>query len=43
MNSIEKSTSQQRLPENIAYIDATNLDKALKGLKWKLDYKKFRV
>jgi hypothetical protein len=29
---------------NIAYIDATNLDKALRNiLKWKLDYKKFRV
>lgn len=30
--------------ENIAYIDAANLDKALKyTLKWKLDYKKLRV
>ncbi len=29
---------------NIAYIDSTNLDKALKyGLFWKLDYAKFRV
>lgn len=34
---------QQKLPANIAYIDATNLDKALRGLKWKLNYKKFRV
>jgi hypothetical protein len=29
---------------NIAYIDAANLDKALKlTLEWKLDYKRFRV
>jgi len=29
---------------NIAYIDAANLDKALRGyLGWKLDYKRFRV
>lgn len=29
---------------NIAYIDAANLDKALKNdLKWELDYAKFRV
>lgn len=29
---------------NIAYIDAANLDKALKlTLQWKLDYRKFRV
>lgn len=29
---------------NIAYIDATNLDKALRNhLQWKLDYKRFRV
>ncbi|MDB5265784.1 MAG: hypothetical protein JWM39_497 [Parcubacteria group bacterium] len=28
---------------NIAYIDAANLDRALKDLNWKLDYKKFRV
>ena len=29
---------------NIAYIDATNLDKALRNqLKWKLDYRRFRV
>lgn len=28
---------------NIAYIDAANLDKALRVLGWKLDYKRFRV
>lgn len=28
---------------NIAYIDAANLDKALRDLQWRLDYKKFRV
>jgi hypothetical protein len=28
---------------NIAYIDATNLDKALRSLGWKLDYRKFRI
>ena len=28
---------------NIAYIDAANLDKALKSLDWKLDYERFRV
>jgi hypothetical protein len=29
---------------NIAYIDATNLDKALRNhLNWRLDYRKFRV
>lgn len=28
---------------NIAYIDAANLDRALRDLRWKLDYKKFRV
>ena len=28
---------------NIAYIDATNLDKALRFLGWKLDYKRFRI
>lgn len=36
------------LPENkpkinIAYIDATNLDRSLKTLGWKMDYTKFRV
>jgi len=30
-------------PVNIAYIDAANLDRAVRELKWKLDYKKFRV
>ncbi len=28
---------------NIAYIDAANLDRAIRDLQWKLDYKKFRV
>jgi uncharacterized LabA/DUF88 family protein len=28
---------------NIAYIDAANLDKAVKGLGWQLDYSRFRV
>ena len=28
---------------NFAYIDATNLYKAIKGLGWNLDYKRFRV
>jgi uncharacterized LabA/DUF88 family protein len=28
---------------NIAYIDAANLDKAIRGLEWKLDYRKFRT
>lgn len=28
---------------NIAYIDAANLDKAMKDLGWKLDYAKFRI
>ncbi len=27
---------------NLAYIDGANLDKALKSLGWKLDYRKFR-
>lgn len=31
-------------PRNIAYIDAANLDKALKNvLGWRLDYAKFRI
>lgn len=28
---------------NIAYIDAANLDKAMKGLGWQLDYQRFRI
>ncbi len=28
---------------NLAYIDATNLDKALRELGWRLDYAKFRI
>ena len=36
--------SQEKIRVNIAYIDATNLDKALRNhLKWQLDYKRFRV
>jgi uncharacterized LabA/DUF88 family protein len=35
--------SVEKFKINIAYIDAANLDRALKDLEWKLDYKKFRV
>jgi uncharacterized LabA/DUF88 family protein len=28
---------------NIAYIDAANVDRALKSLNWKIDYARFRV
>lgn len=28
---------------NIAYIDAANLDRAMKVLDWKMDYGRFRV
>ena len=28
---------------NIAYIDAANLDRALKSLNWKIDYARFRI
>ena len=42
MNSELNSPQNPRI--NIAYIDATNLDKALRrDLKWVLDYKKFRI
>ena len=35
---------EEKVRINIAYIDATNLDKALRNhLKWQLDYKRFRV
>ena len=35
---------EEKVRVNIAYIDATNLDKALRNhLNWKLDYKRFRV
>ena len=35
---------EEKIRINIAYIDATNLDKALRNqLKWKLDYRRFRV
>ncbi len=35
---------EEKTKINIAYIDATNLDKALRNhLNWKLDYKRFRV
>lgn len=33
----------EKVKVNIAYIDAANLDKALKGLGWQLDYHRFRV
>lgn len=29
--------------KNNAYIDGANLDKALRDLKWKLDYRRFRI
>ena len=32
-----------KIKNNSAYIDGANLDKGLKTLGWKLDYKKFRV
>lgn len=35
--------SDEKPKINIAYIDAANLDKALKSLHWLLDYHKFRV
>jgi uncharacterized LabA/DUF88 family protein len=35
--------SGDELKINIAYIDAANLDRALRDLNWKLDYKSFRV
>jgi hypothetical protein len=36
--------SEEKKRVNLAYIDAANLDRALRDqLKWKLDYKKFRV
>ncbi|MDE2188285.1 MAG: NYN domain-containing protein [Patescibacteria group bacterium] len=42
MNS--EPTTDKKSCINIAYIDATNLDKALRrDLGWTLDYKKFRV
>ncbi len=34
---------QESVKTNIAYIDAANLDRALRDLHWKLDYKKLRV
>ena len=43
---VEKDTMQieEKTRINIAYIDATNLDKALRNqLGWKIDYKRFRV
>ena len=38
------SQKENKILINIAYIDATNLDKALRNqLKWELDYKRFHV
>jgi len=37
------STNDDGNRVNIAYIDGANLDQALRGLGWKLDYKRFRV
>lgn len=34
---------QRQEENNFAYIDGANLDKAIRGLDWKLDYKRFRV
>ena len=35
---------ETKIRVNLAYIDAANLDKALKNhLRWKMDYKRFRV
>src|SRR3989344_1317817 len=40
----EPKTSTEKELVNLAYIDAANLDRALRDqLRWKLDYKKFRV
>ncbi len=40
----EPTKSEEKVLVNIAYIDATNLDKALRNhLGWKMDYAKFRV
>lgn len=35
--------SEEKLRVNIAYIDAANLDQALRSLGWKLDYERFRI
>lgn len=41
---LETTKTEEKKRINIAYIDATNLDKALRNqLNWKLDYKRFRV
>jgi uncharacterized LabA/DUF88 family protein len=38
------NTVEEKIRINIAYIDATNLDKALRNhLKWDLDYRRFRI
>ena len=43
MDSAE-SKPTEKIRINIAYIDATNLDKALRNqLKWQMDYKRFRI
>ena len=40
--SVQQTEEKKRV--NLAYIDAANLDKALRNhLKWELDYKRFRV
>ncbi len=42
--SLFQNKLQKEHPVNIAYIDATNLDKALRNhLNWRLDYRKFRI
>lgn len=43
MNADQSPISSTKKLVNLAYIDATNLDKALRDIGWKLDYKKFRV
>ncbi len=40
---MEIISSEENKKVNIAYIDAANLDQALKIMEWKLDYKRFRV
>ncbi|MDB5188899.1 MAG: hypothetical protein JWM92_497 [Candidatus Nomurabacteria bacterium] len=37
------SANKEDKKVNIAYIDAANLDQALRSLGWKLDYKRFRI
>ena len=35
--------SEKQKENNFAFIDAANLDKGIKSLNWRLDYKRFRV